>query len=371
MPKKTSATYGFPHKMLHLLLCPRDASPLALFGERRNESNGIIEGGLRCTQCSAEYRIENGIARLMTDSLTPEDQHEIAIRDMEYDSMSHNAFDVPDTGWRSKLSDRLEIPHHLNSLEPLDNRRVLEFGCGDGRFTMLMAKLGAEILSIDFSIAALQKLSIRLSAGITPTTYRVATRRSSDSWPEHVGLVQADASHFFVPPRSFDRALSATPLDSRDERMRMYRTIADALVDDGRFVASLEHDDLTRRLLGMPMARRYSTGGIFIEHFDTRTVRREASPYFSRLDIRPIRPRVPFIHRLPLKVAIPVALTVGATPGLNQLGEILLISAERPVRPPTEGAGRSGVDVLKRIYRWYERRNESLPSAAFPKEDRG
>lgn len=40
-------------------------------------------------------------------------------------------------------------------------------------------------------------------------------------------------------------------------------SIADALKDDGWFVGGVEHDDLTRRLVGEPIARRYTTGGIF------------------------------------------------------------------------------------------------------------
>ena len=99
--------------------------------------------------------------------------------------------------------------------------------------------------------------------------------RGSGDLLGHVGLVQADASEFHAVPASFDVALSASPLDSREERMQMYRAIAESLKDDGRYIAGVEHDDLLRRLLGMPIARRYTPGGIFIEHFDINTLRRE------------------------------------------------------------------------------------------------
>ena len=346
----------FPRDMLPLLRCSRDAGPLVIITDLPSRAVGIVEARLRCSTCAAEYRIEDGIARLMEGTLTPEDEHEMAIRDADHACTRPGPFVPPASGWRSELSDLLEIPPHLAELEPLDNRRVLELGCGDGRFTMLMAQMGARILAIDFSINGLRALAWRLPSGVAPTAYQPVRRCSAAELCRHIGLVQADASHFHVAHRSFDRALSATPLDSRDQRMAMYRTLADALTDDGRFIGGVEHDDLTRRLLGLPIARRYSQGGIFIEHFDIATMRREVAPYFSKLSIRPIRPRVPFVHRLPRAWALPVARTVAAMPVLRQLGEILLLRAERPVRPPVEGANRPGSKLAKGFSRWYTRK---------------
>jgi len=320
----------------------------------------VTDGSLRCSECSAEYPIENGIARLMTHALTPEMEHELALKDQEYAAMP-DIFEPPPSGWRSEFADRIEIPPHLDALEPLEGCRVLELGCGDGRFTLLMAQLGAEVLAIDFSIAALHKLADSLSSGAAPTTYRVAPRRPEGSLTAHVGLVQADAGHFHVARRSFDRALSATPLDSRDERMRMYRTIAETLTDDGRFVGGVEHDDLGRRLLGLPLVRRYTPGGILLEHLDIPTMRRETAPYFSQLHFRPVRAHLPFVKRLPMKVAVFVSLAANAIPGLRLFGELLLLCAEGPIRLPAEGTRRPGSSVAKSLYRWYKRRKGEKP----------
>lgn len=350
----------FPRHLLPLLRCSRDAGQLSLCQEFRSGAVGVIDASLRCTECSAEYPIENGIARLMTDALTPETEHEIALKDQEYAAMP-DIFEPPPSGWRSEYGDRIEIPQHLDALEPLEGCRVLEIACGDGRFTLLMAQLGAEVLAVDFSIAALHKLTDSLPSGVAPTTYRVPPRRPAGSLTAHVGLVQADAGHFHVAPRSFDRALSATPLDSRDERMRMYRTIAEALTDDGRFVGGVEHDDLNRRLLGLPLIRRYTPGGILLEHLDIPTMRRETAPYFSQLHFRPIRAHLPFVKRLPMKVAVFVALAVNYIPGLRRFGEILLLCAEGPIRLPVEGARRSGNSLAKRFYRRYKRRKGDPP----------
>src|SRR6266571_467858 len=287
----------FPRHFLALLRCSHDAGPLILAAELQSGAVGLVQARLRCAVCDAEYRIEDGIANLMSDPLTSEDQYEMAIRDSQHSSPRPGPFVPPASGWRSKLSDLLEIPHHLSELQPR-GCKVLEIGCGDGRFTMLMAQMGASVLAVDFSIDSLRTLGSWLPSGIAPTAYQLPLPHSCGDLRHRVGLVQVDASHFCVAPRSFDRALSTTPLDSLEERMAMYRTIAKALTDDGRYVGSVENDDLTRRLLGLPAARRYSSG-IFIEHFNSEKMRREAAPYFSKIHIQPIRPRIPFLHRLP------------------------------------------------------------------------
>lgn len=223
----------------------------------------MIEGTLHCSKCSEQYRFTNGIACLLKAAKTAETLHEMNLRDSEYKRMPLE-FVPPEraraeaSSWRSILSDAIEIPPHLRMLEPLNRRRVLEFGCGDGRFIMLMAQRGADIPAVDFSIEALRLLARRLRSGMAATSFKVASLRGEADLTGHVGLVQADASEFHAAPSSFGVALSASPLDSRDERMQMYCAVAASLKDDGHYVAGEENDDLFRRLLGMPVARCYT-----------------------------------------------------------------------------------------------------------------
>src|SRR5580704_18339520 len=256
----------FPRDMVSLLRCNTDSSELTLAKELRVVADGVLDALLRCRICGTEYRIEDGIACLLPDQLTEEDKHEMSIRDtIDYGCTSPSPFVPPADGWRSVLSDILEVPAHLDELKSLPTNTVLELACGDGRFTSLIAKTGAKILAVDFSINALRLLAHRLPTGAK------------------VGRVHADINQLHLASRAFDRALTLTPLDSRDERMNMYRTIAYALKDDGRYVGSFEHDDLNRRLLGLPLMRRYSKDGILIEHLTTKRMRLEAAPYFSKL----------------------------------------------------------------------------------------
>ena len=357
--KQCEVPTEFPCGLLPLLRCSRDAGAMILAAELETGHVGIIQGTMKCTTCAAEYSIEDGIVRLMHGALTRENDQEMSLRDSQNTHLLPGSFVPPPFGWRSLLSDLLEIPQHLDALQPA-GRRVLEIGCGDGRFTMLLAQMGASVLAVDFSINALRILGSRLPSGMAPTAYQLPNSHSQGDLRHLVGLVQADASHFCVAPRSFDRAFCTTPLDSREERMALYRTIAEALTDQGRYVGSVENDDLTRRLLGLPVARRYSSG-IFIEHFDAEKMRREAAPYFSRIHIRPIRPRIPFLHRLPYKWTLLISRVTGALPVLRHLGEILLLRAEQPVRPSLEGVHRPGNKLAKRLYRWYMRKIGKAP----------
>jgi len=331
------ANLQFSREALAFLRCSVDGGKVAVVEEERGSPEGILDGILRCTVCGIEYRIEDGIARMLAVPPTREGEHEITIRDtVDYECENPSRFiPPPDGAWRSVLSDMLEIPQHMEELRPTQSSTVLELACGDGRFTSLIARTGSLVLAVDFSINALRLQAHRLPPG------------------SRVGRVHADINHFHVASHSFDRVLSATPLHSRDERMVMYRTIANALTDNGRFVGGVEYDDLHRRCFGLPLIRRYSREGILVEHLTKQTMRREIAPFFLKVRMYPIRPRLPFIHKLPRKLAYVILYSASVLPGACHFGEILLICAEIPFRIPSEGQHRSGNKVAKGIYRWY------------------
>ena len=345
LPKTLPAQSLFPGDMIHLLRCNMDDGQLALDEQPPGDAGGVLNAVLRCKTCRTEYRIEGGIACLLPHQLTQENKHEMSIRDaIDYACSEPSPFIPPAEGWRSVLSDTLEVPAHLDELQVLPSHTVLELACGDGRFTSLIAETGARVLAVDFSINALRLLAQRLPLGA------------------RVGRVHADINQLHLDSRAFDRALTLTPLDSRDERMNMYRTIARALTDDGRYVGSFEHDDLNRRLLGLPLVRRYSKDGILIEHLTTKSMRLESAPYFSNLRVRPIRPRVPLVAKLPPGLELHILRLAAALPFVRRFGELLLLTAQNPVRLPVEGERRSGSRVAKRIFRFYMRRKSKKAS---------
>ena len=102
--------------------------------------------------------------------------------------------------------------------------------------------------------------------------------------------------------------------------------------------------------------------GILIEHLTTKSLRLESAPYFSNTRVRPIRPRVPLVAKLPPSFAGPILLLAAALPFVRHLGELLLLTAKRPVRFPVEGERRPGNRLAKGVYRYYMRKKHKNAS---------
>ena len=75
-------------------------------------------------------------------------------------------------------------------------RRVLEIGCGDGRLTLRLARLGAQVEAIDPDAA-----SLRLARSQLPARYA-----------RQVRYHQGEAEHLKYPDETFDRVVFAWSL---------------------------------------------------------------------------------------------------------------------------------------------------------------
>jgi ubiquinone/menaquinone biosynthesis C-methylase UbiE len=56
-----------------------------------------------------------------------------------------------------QLIDQREKTAVLNALAPIEDKRVLEIACGTGRFTVMLAQEGADVVGLDISAAMLQQ----------------------------------------------------------------------------------------------------------------------------------------------------------------------------------------------------------------------
>jgi SAM-dependent methyltransferase len=286
---------------------------------------------------------------MTTSDGSEEDNHEMILRDTEYAEASDYS---PCS--RSELSDFIELPPFLRALDIQRDNLVMEIGCGDGRFTLLMLQRGARIIAIDISANALNKLNERLATGRAPTPFPQDAALMRD-FRSRVALIHSDASKVRIAPAVLDRALSTTPLDDREQRTALYRTISEALKEDGWFVGSTEYDDLFRRTLGLPTGTRYEAGGIFIEHFSIDKINRETGAYFGKVQCWPIRPRVPLVHRVSPKLGIKICNLITSLPLLRHVGEILLFRASAPLHAEAEGIHRRGSAIVKRLFCFYSR----------------
>jgi SAM-dependent methyltransferase len=322
---------GFPAELLPLLRCPKDQQPLGLEQPEWAERS-VISGRLKCAGCGRNYSISNGIAILLeTQDLDPEGQREQRIRDegnredFQQEAARHE--------WVESDTDWMEMLPTLGAMATARGQVVLEFGCGSGRYTLPLAKTGAFLLALDFSMGSLRALAQRLPAGLT------------------VGLVQADATRRCVAPRCFDRILSTlvSNLPSREHRLAMLRVAAEALKDTGHFVFSTHHQNLTNRLLGRPPSGRYSEGGIFRYYMRRDEILRESGVYFRRIACRPIQIFVPFTRWTGIST-VTMSRLAEWIPLLRQKGDLLVAKVAEPIRIPEEGEGARPNRVFSAIY---------------------
>jgi SAM-dependent methyltransferase len=130
--------------LLDVLRCPECGGGLALAaGSESSERGGVETGALRCDGCGSSYPIIRGIPRFVGDgnytgsfgyqwtkfSTTQLDEN-LGI------PLSAERFEK-ETGWPSSLR----------------GEKVLEAGCGMGRFTRCAARTGADVFSFDYSEA--------------------------------------------------------------------------------------------------------------------------------------------------------------------------------------------------------------------------
>jgi len=85
--------------------------------------------------------------------------------------------------------DRREKEAVLSALGPVEDKRILEVACGTGRFTVMMAQQGADIVGLDISPAMLtQGRQKAQAAGVD----------------DHVEFMRGDASRLPFPDNHFD-----------------------------------------------------------------------------------------------------------------------------------------------------------------------
>lgn len=131
------------HEHLRLLACPECQGPLSLVREDRRDGAHVMEGALECTRCRTQHPVRGGIPRFV-----PAENYAAGFglqwnrhAATQLDSftglpLTENRF-FADTRWPRQLA----------------GETLLEAGCGAGRFTEIVVKTGATLVSLDYSSA--------------------------------------------------------------------------------------------------------------------------------------------------------------------------------------------------------------------------
>ena len=131
-----------------------------------------------------------------------------------------------------RLIDRREKEAVLDALGPVDDKQVLEIACGTGRFTVMLAERGADVVGLDISEAMLsQGREKARAAGVE----------------DHLEFLRGDAGRLPFPDDHFDAVLA----------MRFFH-LADT---PEAFLSEMER--VTKDLVVFDTFRRFSTRSIY------------------------------------------------------------------------------------------------------------
>jgi len=98
-------------------------------------------------------------------------------------------YDVKRFSRGGRLIDRREKRAVLEALNPLEDRKVLEIACGTGRFTVMLAERGADIVGLDISSAMMAEGRKKArAAGVA----------------DHIEFLRGDAARLPFPDDHFD-----------------------------------------------------------------------------------------------------------------------------------------------------------------------
>ena len=200
------------------LVCPECLGRLAL--TMAPPVAGSAEASLTCGGCSTAYPIVHGIPRFVdaehySGSFGFQwNQHALTQLD------SHSATDITRrrfqavTGWTD-----------------LRGERVLEVGCGAGRFTQLLLETGADVCSVDASRA-------------------VDANHANNGTSPRLSLAQADLYRMPFKRRSFDRVFCLGVLQHTPDVRKSFDTLVSFVKPGGEIVVDVY--DLTFRAFVNP-----------------------------------------------------------------------------------------------------------------------
>lgn len=165
-----------------------------------------------------------------------------------------------------RLLSPFEIPATLRALQLRPSDRVLEVGCGTGRFSLPVSRRCRELIAVDHSLESL----------------RVLGRKLTTLSGHPVLLVQGDATRLPIRTGWASRALSCQMLEhlpSHGMRAQAVSELARCLGAGGRFALSGYWFTPGLRWL-LPREGKHS-GKIFFHRFHRRELRQLLQPCFQ------------------------------------------------------------------------------------------
>lgn len=165
--------------LLSLLACPNCKAELELSNETANRIQQIKEGTLRCKKCGACFPVVNYVPRFV-----PANNYAASFG-LEWTKHARTQYDsytrLPIS--EKRFFDETKWPRRMVG------EKILEVGCGSGRFTEHAASTGATVVAIDYSAA-------------------VDANYTINGAQRNILIVQADVYRMPFREQTFDRMFS-------------------------------------------------------------------------------------------------------------------------------------------------------------------
>lgn len=306
------------HRALELLACPDCAGELRVSRvEAQDETAGeILDGQLKCSACAAEFPIVRSIPRFVPASSYADSfgYQWNQFRHLQLDKVMQNNLSqerfYATTGWPPEMA----------------GQRILEAGCGAGRFTEIAQQAGAEIFSFDLSSA-------------------VEANSSNIGRAPNVHIFQANIYRIPLRRTSFDKIFCMGVLQHCPDVKRAFLGLVPYLKDGGEIVV-----DCYLRNGWIPPLKYWVRP--FVKHLSPRALHRllrlTIPPLF---DLKKALSKIPVAGK-PVSELIPIG-PISHAPRANytdeQLKEIKILSAFDMLSPAHDHPQRQ-----ESLREWFE-----------------
>lgn len=169
--------------LLDILACPDCLSPLELskFKETREHPAEILEGALLCENCASTYPVIDAIPRFVPNIMeaTPDfskrhpQLYELSnkknsesrkFRELHADTQERFGFEWMNYPGALPEDKEIFLSETQIAEEEWQGKRVLDAGCGMGRYSRIAHELGATVISLDLSPALIRLQDLSLSS---------------------------------------------------------------------------------------------------------------------------------------------------------------------------------------------------------------
>lgn len=289
--------------LVELFRCPKCSAGFDLIREER-ENGEIKKGLLSCLSCNTRYPIVNYIPRFV--------DNDNYARGFGFQWNRHARAQLDRFNGTTISTDRFYSSTRWDR-ETLKDLKILEAGCGAGRFTEVMLAAGLEVFSVDYSNAVDACLA---NHGLHPNLH----------------LIQGDIYHLPFEKSQFDRVFCLGVLQHTPDVEKSFHCLVDQLSPGGCIAVDVYPNTLKARL------------------------------HYPRYVLRPLAKRLPapFLYKLVVGTVyalLPVSLLLKKIPVLGRYLYPLVPVANYWGTHPLEGEMLrewSIIDTFDWLASWYD-----------------